>query len=112
MLNESFTSITSEQCSIDSLDLSYVLPGLAAMGLPWKLRTERASHRNNVVELSKYLKQQHSQHVMIFNLAPYQQSQYNYNTFDNQVIECDFDHFCPNLDDLFNILFSKCILPI
>jgi len=54
-------------------------------GLPWRGRTERRAHRNNVTELAAYLDANMHSYI-IFNLVPFEVgAQYNYDAFGGQV---------------------------
>ena len=51
------------------LDLTRITNRIIASGLPWKKKTERASHRNNIDDLSKFLDTRFDKKYMIWNLA-------------------------------------------
>eukprot|EP01091_Cochliopodium_minus_P018634 TRINITY_DN7614_c0_g1_i1.p1 TRINITY_DN7614_c0_g1~~TRINITY_DN7614_c0_g1_i1.p1 ORF type:complete len:679 (-),score=154.91 TRINITY_DN7614_c0_g1_i1:367-2403(-) len=84
------------------LDLTYITDNIIAMGLPASgLQT---IWRNNIDSVAKFLKTNHKNHFMIWNLS---EKEYDYSKFDNQLLEFGFpDHHSPPLNMLFQIIVS------
>ncbi|KAJ5068178.1 phosphatase [Anaeramoeba ignava] len=81
------------------LDLSYITPNIIAMGFPSKGMEK--TYRNNIEEVSKFFKKRHNEHFLILNLT---ERKYDYEKFDNQVLEFPWkDHYPPPLKLLFQI---------
>ncbi|CDW91240.1 phosphatidylinositol-trisphosphate 3-phosphatase and dual-specificity protein phosphatase pten [Stylonychia lemnae] len=58
-----------------NLDLSYIKPTIIAMGFPSK--SIEGSYRNNVVQVTQFLKDKHGSNVKIYNLCSEPDKQYN-----------------------------------
>ena len=116
-------------CSEFDLDLTYITENIIAMAFPggaifwWFSALDEdflqlsdtigvcfiegmeATYRNDIKQVSKFFKQRHADHFLIFNLS---QRKYDYSRFNNNVFEFGFpDHHSPPLDMLLSI--CKCI---
>lgn len=63
-----------------NLDLSYITPRLIAMAFP--ASGIETLYRNNIKDVSKFIKEKHKTNYLIINLAG---RHYDYNKFDNKV---------------------------
>ena len=93
---EWFKSQSVEESQYGGLDLAYITPTIASIGLPWRQRSEIKSCRNNVDEIAQYLNENHPHSYMIFNLASFE-TNYDYAPFGNQICDVDFSSQYPNL---------------
>jgi len=82
------------------LDLTYITNRIIAMGFPGD--GIRGLYRNDGQKISRFLKQYHNDHFMIFNLS---QLEYEKDKFDNNIMPMGWpDHHNPPLDLLFSIM--------
>ncbi|OQR81118.1 phosphatidylinositol-3,4,5-trisphosphate 3-phosphatase [Achlya hypogyna] len=90
---------------INTLNFTYVTENLIAMGFPTKTHGSRGAIRENPIDaVASILNTRHKGHYMIWNLS---EEGYDYNYFDNQVLEFYFPgHPAPPLGLLFKICSS------
>jgi len=82
------------------LDLCYVTKNIVAMSMPSTGMT--AMWRNNIEDIKRLLESRHPQSYLIFNLS---ESKYDYDFFNNQILEFPFpDHHAPPFKLLFTIV--------
>jgi phosphatidylinositol-3,4,5-trisphosphate 3-phosphatase/dual-specificity protein phosphatase PTEN len=82
------------------LDLTYITNNVIAMGIPGE-KTSKL-WRNDINEVSRFLKTKHDNHFMIYNLSGLT---YDYTKFNGRVKEFGFpDHHTPRLDYLWKIV--------
>jgi hypothetical protein len=75
------------------LDLTYITPRIIAMGIPGE--GVSSNWRNNVKEVAAFLHSKHQSHFKIINVSG---ESYNYQIFDNRVVDFPFpDHHPPPL---------------
>ena len=53
----------------EGLDITRITNRIIAMGMCWRQRTEKKSHRNNIDDLARFLNTRHPGKYMIWNLA-------------------------------------------
>lgn len=98
-----FTGVTRESV----LDVIYVTENLISMPYPHDYRRngrKMGAEGNDINIVSKFLKQRHGSHFMIWNIS---EESYDYSYFDNQVLEHKFPgHPAPPLGILFKICTS------
>lgn len=79
------------------LDLTYITDRVIAMGFP--ASGVEATYRNDIREVSRFLKERHGTHFLVWNLT---QRSYDYSMFDHQIKNAGFpDHHAPPLVHLF-----------
>lgn len=84
------------------MDLSYITSTIIAMGLP--ASGLEAAWRNHIDDVARFLKTQHPDKFMIWNLS---EKEYDYSKFNNQLQDFGFpDHHSPPMDMLFKIILS------
>ncbi|KDO24406.1 hypothetical protein SPRG_09795 [Saprolegnia parasitica CBS 223.65] len=90
---------------VNALNFTYVTENLVAMGFPTKGQCNRGPIRDNPIDaVASVLNSKHKGHYMIWNLS---EEGYDYNYFDNQVLEFYFPgHPAPPLGLLFKICAS------
>eukprot|EP01016_Furgasonia_blochmanni_P046817 TRINITY_DN6804_c0_g1_i8.p1 TRINITY_DN6804_c0_g1~~TRINITY_DN6804_c0_g1_i8.p1 ORF type:complete len:420 (-),score=78.12 TRINITY_DN6804_c0_g1_i8:34-1293(-) len=83
-----------------NLDLTYVCPRVIAMSYP--ASGFESAYRNNIDEVSKFIKDRHSTNYRIYNLSG---RKYNYDKFEkNSILDYLWkDHHSPPIDMLFDI---------
>ena len=89
------------------LDITMVTPRIIAMGFPWRHRTEKKAHRNNVREVSTFLHSRYPEHFMVWNLSG--KHDIDYFRFGYQYLECDSRLAYGTmftLEELFRICYS------
>ena len=88
------------------LDLVYVTENLISMSFPYDYKNGKGNglEGNDINIVSKFLKQKHGSHFMIWNVS---EDTYDYSCFGDQVLEYTFPgHPAPPLGILFNICTS------
>ena len=83
-----------------SLDLTYITPRLIAMSLPGE--GVHKMYRNSIDSVADLIARRHNQDCLVINISGIR---YNYEKFNNNVIEYDWkDHYPPTIE----ILFDAC----
>lgn len=89
------------------LDLVYITENLISMSFPYDFKKNgrrNGEDGNDISIVSKFLKQKHGSHFMIWNVS---ENSYDYSYFGDQVLEYSFPgHPAPPLGLLFNICTS------
>ena len=87
-----------------ALDMSYITQNIIQMSFPYDEVSAAKNGGNNVNVVADMLNSRHGGHYMIWNIS---EEAYDYNLFDNQVLEYKFPgHPSPPLGLMFNICTS------
>lgn len=87
---------------IYELDITRITNRIIVMGLPWRSRSEKKSHRNNVEDLSRFLNTRYKGKYMIWNLSD--SLTYDVTPFNSQVLSFDFSTI--TLKTIFDVVRS------
>lgn len=87
----------------NNLDITRITDRLVVMGSVWKNITEKRSARNNIDEISYFIKARYQKKFMIWNLSD---GTYDYSKFDNQVISFNVSKSLFNMKVLIDICRS------
>ena len=86
------------------LDMSYITENIIQMSFPYDAEAASKNGGNNIYGVADLLERRHKGHYMIWNIS---EEAYDYNLFDNQVLEYKFPgHPSPPLGLMFNICTS------
>ena len=86
------------------LDMSYITENIIQMSFPYDSEAAKKNGGNDVYGVAELLERRHNGHYMIWNIS---EEAYDYNLFDNQVLEYKFPgHPSPPLGLMFNICTS------
>ncbi|KAJ3289123.1 hypothetical protein HK104_007721, partial [Borealophlyctis nickersoniae] len=93
---------------VNTLDITRITNRVIAMGLCWRHRTEKKSHRNNVDDIARFLNMRYSNRYMIWNLAgDTTQGTYDTKPFNNQMVSFGLSKaYQMNMKTLFDICRS------
>ncbi|KNE57621.1 hypothetical protein AMAG_04485 [Allomyces macrogynus ATCC 38327] len=72
---------------LTELDIARITPRVIACGLPWRNRSERASQRNNMHDLARFLDLRYKSRYLVFNLA--EAINYDVSVFHQQIVHFD-----------------------
>ena len=76
------------------LDLTYITPRIIAMSFPAS-GTVQKLYRNNIVDVSEFLKQRHGSNYKVYNMSG---TPYDTTPFNDQVLTAQWeDHHSPTL---------------
>ena len=84
-LTPSTPSRGEDHVDLAQLDLTFITENLLISGLPWRGRTEKRAHRNNIHDLARVLEELYGSHYLLFNYAPVTAPQYDASKFNYQV---------------------------
>lgn len=73
--------MSTMESALSELDITHVSQRIVVMGLPWKQRTEKRIHRNQIDHVAKYINSSYK-HYMVFNLSGTYETAY----FQHQVV--------------------------